>query len=118
MSAIPWSGRNAVPAPLVEREAEGEVIHIVGDLDVVSAPVVDAAVAEAHTAGRFLVLDLSATSFCDSSGIRSLYRAHRRVTEAGSAFAIRNPSRQVRRVLAACDPDETMPIEQVDVHPS
>lgn len=68
-----------------------------GELDVVSAPKLGEAVAQAGDAT--VVVDLADLTFCDSSGIRAILLAHRAVTESGRHFALRGANGPVRRVF-------------------
>ena len=60
---------------------EDQIIRLVGD-DVIE-----------------IVLDLSGTAFLDSSGLRAILTAQRRLSEAGGALRLRAPSEPVRRLL-------------------
>jgi stage II sporulation protein AA (anti-sigma F factor antagonist) len=50
---------------------------------------------------RVTILDLSAVSFMDSSGIAVLLRAYRRMNETGGSLLVRNVPSQAQRVLQA-----------------
>ena len=49
-------------------------------------------------------MDLSAVSFCDSSGLRLIFGLHKKLTDAGGRFVIHDPSPQVRKVVNMVDP--------------
>jgi anti-anti-sigma factor len=73
----------------------GEIdAHTAGDLAAALEPFTDA-----PTGGSDVSLDLSGVTFMDSSGIRVLIDAHRRVEAAGDRLVVANPSRAVRRLL-------------------
>ncbi|MER5771370.1 STAS domain-containing protein [Streptomyces sp. NPDC001985] len=84
------------------------VLHIRGELDLVSSPEVrrqvHAAVAEGH---RDVVLDLSGVRFCDSSGVGVLIAARRLLQSCGGRLRLILPARgavegsHVNRVLGA-----------------
>lgn len=59
-----------------------------GDLDLATAPQFGAAVDDALDGAPQLVLDLSATTFLDSSGARSLVRAAKRAAAAGIPLSV------------------------------
>jgi len=84
----------------VETNGEGVVVHVDGELDPHTAPLlqnqVDRLVAEGNTS---ILLDLSQLSFVDSSGLRVLIRAHQDVTRGGGDFGLRDPSPTARRLL-------------------
>ncbi|MEU0878790.1 STAS domain-containing protein [Lentzea sp. NPDC005914] len=48
---------------------------------------------------RYVVLDLSAVRFCDSSGISALVRGHARASAAAGGLRVSAASPQVTRVL-------------------
>lgn len=81
-----------------ERRPNATVLRLTGELDLATAPDVLAAV-EAETndggPGR-LVLDMSAVSFIDSTGVRTLLEANRL---AGEDLSLLAPSPAVTRVL-------------------
>jgi anti-sigma B factor antagonist len=58
-----------------------------------------------------VVVDLSAVSFLDSSGISALIRARRRVGEVGGTLRLRNPQPKVRRVLQITGVEQAFVIE-------
>lgn len=61
-----------------DRLGEWSVLRVVGELDLMTSPVLRRRVHEAVAQGRHhLVLDLSEVSFCDSSGVGVLIAARR-----------------------------------------
>ncbi|MFF3322990.1 STAS domain-containing protein [Streptomyces sp. NPDC002889] len=84
------------------------VLHVCGELDLVSSPTVRQHVHEAVAAGhRDLVLDLSGVQFCDSSGVGVLIASRRLLRSCRGRLRLILPSRgaeegsHVNRVLAA-----------------
>ena len=59
---------------------------------------------------RDCVLDLSALSFMDSSGIAVLVRTQRRMTELGGRAWVENPARQPRRVIESAGLARLVPV--------
>ena len=59
---------------------------------------------------RDLVLDLSALSFMDSSGIALMIRLSRRMKSTGGRMWIENPARQPKRVIDAAGIDRLIPV--------
>ena len=83
-----------------DRAGSRAVITVKGELDAYSAPSLD------EEASRLLaddvselVLDLSATRFLDSSGLRAILTAQRRLADRDGQLALRAPSEPVRRLL-------------------
>src|SRR6478736_6020634 len=83
-----------------EREGTRAVVTITGELDAYSAPAL-----EDEVSGLLaddvadLVLDLAATKFLDSSGLRAILTAQRRLADRDGRLALRAPSEPVRRLL-------------------
>lgn len=72
------------------------VLHVTGELDLDSCPVLRRAI-QAHLVGgnRRITLELSGVSFCDSSCVHCLVDPCR----DGVEVVVRRPSKAVRRVL-------------------
>ncbi|MFI1399370.1 STAS domain-containing protein [Streptomyces sp. NPDC020681] len=90
------------------RQGAWTVLHVCGELDLVSSPVVRQHVHDAVAAGhRDLVLDLSQVLFCDSSGVGVLIAARRLLRSCRGRLRLILPARgaedgsHVNRVLAA-----------------
>jgi anti-sigma B factor antagonist len=90
------------PDLVLTTEIEGDrtVIAIKGELDAYTAPALEDQIAtliagEAPT----VVLDLSETGFLDSSGLRAILTAHRKLTAAQGTLLLRTPSEPVTRLL-------------------
>jgi anti-anti-sigma factor len=84
------------------------VLHVCGELDLVSSPVVRQHVHDVVAAGRHdLVLDLSGVHFCDSSGVGVLIAARRLLRSCRGRLRLILPAHgaeegsHVNRVLAA-----------------
>jgi anti-sigma B factor antagonist len=81
--------------------SEGIVIVAEGELDLIGAPALAAALPDAGDAP--VILDLAGVGFMDSSGLRALLEARQACLDAGRRFAIARPSDAVRRVLELVD---------------
>jgi anti-sigma B factor antagonist len=68
-----------------------------GDLDMVSAQHLAERAEEAT--GREVVVDLSAVTFMDSTGLRALWTLRQNVSSHGGRVLLRDPSASVMRVL-------------------
>lgn len=84
------------------------VLHVCGELDLVSSPMVRQHVHDVIAAGRHdLVLDLSGVHFCDSSGVGVLIAARRLLRSCRGRLRLILPAHgaeegsHVNRVLAA-----------------
>jgi anti-sigma B factor antagonist len=84
-----------------EQRPEGIVIFAEGDLDLVGAPAVSAAMPAAGDTP--VILDMAGVAFMDSSGLRAVLEARQACVDAGRPFGIARPSEPVRRVLELVD---------------
>jgi anti-sigma B factor antagonist len=101
------------PAPAASARARPVVVPLPPEIDISNAEAVEAQLRDAWAPGVTLIADMSATTFCDSSGARALLAAHDRA-EAGTAeFRAAIPSPAVRRMLALLAFDTIL-----RVHPS
>jgi anti-sigma B factor antagonist len=97
---------------LVE-QAEGVLVRVLGEIDIVTAPVLQRHLESAIGSGRpTIVIDLEETTFLDARGVGVLVGARKRVTSAGGRLVIRRPPPLVRRVLELADQAGRMPIEE------
>ena len=77
-------------------------VHIrpVGELDIATAPVVDAQLSELQSAGfRSVVLDLHAIEFLDASGLRLILKWDQAARADGFSFAVLPGPPHVRRLF-------------------
>ena len=85
------------------------VVRGEGRLNMVSAPLLREAVAEAIAAGRpRIVVDLSAIEFMDSSGLGALVGCLKTARQAGGDLRISAPSEQVVMVLQLSNLDRIL----------
>ncbi len=88
---------------LVE-QAEGVVVRVSGDVDIVTAPVLQRHLDSAIAAGRpTVVIDLSETTFLDARGVGVLVAARKHIARNGGRLVLRKPPALVRRVLELAD---------------
>jgi anti-anti-sigma factor len=95
---------SSLPDPFtvrVELHGDAQVVVPTGELDLATAPSLDAALDRAFAAagtGR-VVLDLRELEFIDSSGLRSLLTARRRAEASGAGFSLVAGHRALERTL-------------------
>ena len=99
----------------MQRDDWVATIVVSGELDLATAPRLSAAVAE-HSDAKLLVLDLTAVTFIDSTGVRVLIEADRRCAGSGSRLAVLAGDGPVRRLLDLCELDGRLAL--VTEHPS
>jgi anti-sigma B factor antagonist len=97
----------------VETRHEGEVavIAAVGEVDVFTAPDLDAALgAELSDGMSRLVIDLSEVSFLDSTGLGVLVKGLKGAREAGGWLHLVVTSDRIRRIFDITGLDASMPL--------
>ena len=84
----------------VNIEQTRAVVAVRGELDAYSAPRLENQISKLLSEPiDEVVLDLSETGFLDSSGLRAILSAHRRLTESERRLELRAPSEAVTRLL-------------------
>lgn len=85
----------------VSEEQHAVILHLNGELDVATAPDLDAALARAGNGeASTIIIDLRELSFMDSTGLRAILGAHARAEESGSRLGLVRGSDQVQRLLS------------------
>ncbi len=85
---------------------DGSWLIASGEIDMVTAPTLAAAIA----AGDYEGVDLAAITFLDVSGLRVLLNAARDARAVGRRFAVANPPPMVRRLLALTAIDQSLDV--------
>ena len=85
------------------------VVHVAGDFDLSNVEIFEAALEPSVSAG-LVVIELAACTFLDSSALRTLVRAQRRVAEAGGRLVLVAPSQPAKRVLDIAALDRFIPV--------
>jgi anti-sigma B factor antagonist len=89
-------------------------VSLPGEIDVANADQVREQLLSTINQGTTLLLvDMSATTFCDSAGVNALVRAFRRATAHGAGMRLVVVAPAVRRILAVTGVDRL-----IDVYPS
>ena len=85
-------------------------LEIVGELDVASAGLLDAALLRAEaTAAGLVVIDLTKVTFIDSTGLRAVLRAHARSEQKENRLRIIGGSEPIQRLFALAGVLERLP---------
>lgn len=88
---------------------DATVLRCDGRLTMVAAPALKSAIDDAVESGQtHVVVDLSDTSFVDSSGLVALVAGLKRTRQAGGDLRIAEPQEQVRMVLALTNLDRIL----------
>lgn len=93
------------------------------EIDMTSAPVLEAAFLEASALGHnTFVVDMSGTQFCDSAGVHALVRAHKRSRSEGGEMLLVVSATAVLRVFEIIGIDHLIPsfptLDQALAYPS
>lgn len=92
----------AGPDLVFDTDTDGDraVLSIRGELDAYTAPGLEEQIARLiDDDRRIVVLDLADTAFLDSSGLRAILTAQRRLREGEGELRLRAPSEPVTRLL-------------------
>ncbi len=81
------------------RLEHGIVIELVGEIDLGTASIVEDEVRRAEESEDLIVLDLSAVSFMDSTGVRMVLAADHRLRERGGALHLTHLPPQVEKLF-------------------
>jgi anti-anti-sigma factor len=96
-------------------DVEGEqVVEVAGEIDLRARAELVTAVSEATTEGQRLVIDLSQTTFIDSTALKVLLEAWRSQKDAGQDLVLRAPAPQVVRTLEIAGLVDTLLIDLAD----
>lgn len=102
----------------INTSSEGRVtvVHCDGRLTMVAAPALKSAIDSTVEAGTpQVVVDLSQTSFVDSSGLGALVAGLKKARQAGGDLRIAGPGEQVRTVLGLTNLDRILrPYDSVE----
>lgn len=97
----------------LEQSGTPATLVVTGELDVASGPALEHAVARVLDGqGGDFRLDLSALTFMDSTGARSLVRVHRRLESIGRRLVLVSPTRPVRRVIELLGLDGLIEVQE------
>ena len=102
------------PDLTLKTDSDGEraVLTIRGELDAYTAPGLEEQVGRLLSDGvRTIVLDLAGTAFLDSSGLRAILTAQRRLADEQGTLALRAPSEPVARLLEITGLTDHFPTE-------
>jgi len=92
---------------------EAEVIVAVeGEIDLATVPLLWGSFQEATSVvSTRLIVDVSATTFVDSTGMAVFLMAHKRLRDRGAELVLRGPTPPVRRGLQLTGLDKVLAVE-------
>jgi anti-sigma B factor antagonist len=90
---------------------EPAVITLAAEIDLETSEQVTEELTSAIAPGvDTIIADLTATTFCDSSGVRALLLAHQKAAAAGVDLWLAMPPGPVLRIITLLGVDEVLPI--------
>ncbi|MFI6873633.1 STAS domain-containing protein [Streptomyces sp. NPDC050400] len=100
---------DGAPAPVVQTVEDCAVVQLAGEIDLLALHRM-AALIETVAAGpyRVVVIDLTATTFFDCSGLTLLVRANRRAAEHGGRVTVVCPHRLTLRIIGLARLTDTL----------
>ena len=95
-----------------------QVVAVAGEIDLFTAPELKSALGEALESGRTrIVVDLTDTTFMDSTGVKLLLRAYMAHGAGAEAVTLRAPSDPVVQTLTVAGIHDIFRIEERDTLP-
>ena len=89
----------AVEGQLTVEVSQVAIVALRGEVDMAGLGALEGAIEPFLAPGQTVVLDLSGVTFADSTLLKVLTEARGRLSDAGGALLVRNPSDQARRLL-------------------
>lgn len=87
------------------------ILSAEGEIDIATVSSLDEAIEEALSGGRTQIcVDLQSVTFMDSTGLRSLIVAHRRLESSGGTLAVVPGSGPIRRLLEIAGVVDTLDV--------
>ena len=82
-----------------EDEGVDHVVHVRGDIDAATAPLLEDELEPLFSTTRHVVLDISHVSFIDSPGVAVIIRAVYELRQRGQRMTVRGPAPMTQRVF-------------------
>ena len=109
---------SALPMPFVceltQDHDAGASLHLTGELDLATSPLLDWTLRDALHKSRIVVVDLRQVSFIDSSAIHVLVDAGARARLDGRRLVVLRGPAQLDRVLVLCGDSDSLDVVDLD----
>lgn len=102
----------ADPVPVPPAQAGPAVVTLPAEIDLTNADIVRGQLDAACAAAALVVADMTATRFCDTSGIRAVVVAYQEAAAHGTELRLLRPSPRVMQVIKILALDTVLPIYQ------
>jgi anti-sigma B factor antagonist len=115
-SMIPWGGPSMTEALAprfdvsIERRSATAVVRVSGELDIATVPALTDVLRSLEQPCDRVVLDLSALTFIDSTGLTLAVTEHQRAAKDGVEFVLAGATDNVLQVFRLTGLDVTMPM--------
>jgi anti-sigma B factor antagonist len=86
------------------------VVIAAGEIDLATSPALREVMITAVESSRHLIVDLSAVTFLDSTGLGVLLDTHKNIATTHRSMRLVGPTRSVAKVLSITRIDETIPV--------
>lgn len=86
------------------------VVFAAGEIDLATSPTLREVMVEAVESQRHLIVDLSAVSFLDSTGLSVLLRTNQRIAATHKSMSLVGPTGIVAKVLRITGVDQAIPV--------
>jgi anti-sigma B factor antagonist len=86
------------------------VVFALGEIDLATAPAMRGALVEAVESRRHLIVDLSAVTFLDSTGLGVLLGMQKRIGATHKSMSLVGPNGMVAKVLRITRVDDAIPV--------
>lgn len=97
---------------LTPARAQPVVITLPAEIDATNADSTREQLAAAFAPGALVIADMSATTYCDSTGIRALLMAHKQAAAGGTDLRLLIPVPGVLRILQVAGAGTVLPVHQ------
>jgi len=113
VSERPSSGESLGVSVGVGSDASRVLVRLQGEIDLATAPALERRLNELVRDGAALVIvDLSAVSFCDVTGLKALLRAEAQLRVHGGRLQLLGPCHLVDQMVSHLGLTDRLPVEQ------
>lgn len=104
------AGRHTPLELVTAGDQDVAVVHATGSLDMATTEQLETVVTGALVSYSTVVVDVSGVDSCDSTGLGSLVRLHRRASAGNRVLELRGPQPHVAELLAMTGIDKVIPV--------
>jgi anti-sigma B factor antagonist len=101
---------NLSVSEVTDRAGDAIILAVEGELDLATIGTLKDAAGPRLQPDAWLVLDLSALAFCDSTGLGAFVALHRQATSVGATFALAGPGKRIADLFTLSGIDQVVPV--------